>query len=400
MDTRCMDETAQSSKTNRNEQVTQMLRQHYEAQRAVRVGICLLNAGEYEQARQAFLKAKALGYADQSLPSFLASSLVGLGDKCGAVAQFEEAASADPTSEAALIRVALAQWEAGKRDAAIETLRAGIAEDSESAEIHFQLGTLLSSEGHYEEAELRFTQVISLDAHHCEAYVSLALCYGANKSMAEATRCLKQAQRLRPSDPRIGLLLAQALKALGESGQCSGIAAVMPLEQDTYDLSGVEELAGVIENEPDFVDAFMALTPDETDQTLYSLLLQTLRVALERQPEHAELHFHCGQVLARLGRAQDAIEANEKAVAIDKRLTRALVELGKLYAQTDRRDDALLRLEQAIEAGAVYADVYYTLGNLHRDGGHVASARSAYRRALSINADYCDARLALESLSA
>ena len=80
-------------------------------------------------------------------------------------------------------------------------------------------------------------------------------------------------------------------------------------------------------------------------------------------------------------------------------MTRALIELGKLYGKTDRKADATTRLERAVAAGAEYADVYYLLGNLYRDQGQVGRARTAYRKALTINSRYLDARQALEALT-
>jgi tetratricopeptide (TPR) repeat protein len=166
------------------------------------------------------------------------------------------------------------------------------------------------------------------------------------------------------------------------------------------DLRGIEELSRIIEIDPDFVDAFLSIPAGDLDEQVFAMLLRTLEAALERQPEHAELHYHCGRVLQRLGRNEAAIDENEKAVRIDPMFTRALIELGRLYHQTDRRDDATTRLEQAIEAGAEYADVYYLLGNLYRDKGEITLARSAYRRALDINTGYEEARQALAALTA
>ena len=62
----------------------------------------------------------------------------------------------------------------------------------------------------------------------------------------------------------------------------------------------------------------------------------------------------------------------------------ALVQLAKLYQQTDRHEDAQVRLEQAIASGGEYADVYYLLGNLYRRSGRTERARWAYGQALKI----------------
>ena len=105
-------------------------------------------------------------------------------------------------------------------------------------------------------------------------------------------------------------------------------------------------------------------------------------------------------MLERLGRADEAIEATERAVGIDPRYVQALVQLAKLYQRTDRCADAATRLEQTVLLGAEYADTYYLLGNLYRDTGQLERARWAYEHALRINNRYEAARRALESLAA
>mgnify|MGYP001613992982 FL=1 len=155
----------------------------------------------------------------------------------------------------------------------------------------------------------------------------------------------------------------------------------------------------MIEAEPDFVDAFLSIPSGEIHDQVFAVMLRTLQVALERQPEQAELHYHCGRVLARLGQPIEAILQNEQAVRLNPTYTRALIELGRLYGQTDRAEDATTRLEQAIATGADYADVHYLLGNLYRDQGRVTRAATAYRRALALNEHYDAAREALASLA-
>ena len=75
-----------------------------------------------------------------------------------------------------------------------------------------------------------------------------------------------------------------------------------------------------------------------------------------------------------------------------------MIELGRLYAATDRDADAATRLEQAVVAGAEYPDVLMLLGDAYRRQGLVGRARTVYRRALLLSKDYPDAREALAAL--
>ena len=381
-------------------ELMELLKSQYQAADQVRRGVCLLNAGRYDEAAAAFSRARQLGSTDRSLPSYIAGCLVGQGRADEAAQQWARRVDEAPSDSVSRIRHAQSLWAAGKAGTAIESLRRAVRDDPECAELHVQLGTMLAATERFDEAELRFTQALTIDREQTEALISLALCCGARGAASEAVSYLQRAQARRPHDARIGLLLAEAAKAMQQQGLAVRVRANIAEVDESKDRRGIEELSRLIEADPDFVDAFLSIPAGEVDERVFAMLLSTLEVALERQPEHAELHFHCGRILDRLGRRDDAIGANERAVEIDPTFTRALIELGKLYRETDRTEDATTRFEQAIVAGAEFADVYYLLGNLYRDQGQVGRARSAYRRALAINNRYEAAQQALAALSA
>ncbi|MCH7995570.1 MAG: tetratricopeptide repeat protein [Planctomycetes bacterium] len=393
-----MSESDDQTKSSTGDGLVGLVQRHFQSSRDVRLGICLLNAGAYDQAAAAFAAAACLDASGMSLPSYLAACHVGRGKFDAAAGEFRRASENAPHRADPSIREALALQSIGRKDDAVVVLRRGIAVNSENAELHFQLGVLLAAEDDHEEAELRFTQAINLDRNHTEAHVTLGMCCGVRGAPDEALEHLRQAQSRRPRDARIGMLLAHAAKAARQQGHTVGFCASMPDDEPEQDALGMAELSQVIEEDADFVDAFLSIRLDDVQEGLFGVLLGTIRVALERQPEHAELHFHCGRVLDRLGRRTDAIDANEEAVRLNPRFTRALIELAKLYQATDRRIDAATRLEQAVAAGAEYADVYFMLGNLYRDRGDFDQARGAYGDALRINSEYVAAQEALATL--
>jgi len=122
--------------------------------------------------------------------------------------------------------------------------------------------------------------------------------------------------------------------------------------------------------------------------------------ALDKHGDFADLRYYCSCVYRRLGRIADAIEQSQRALEINPRFVKALVLLAQLYAQTDRHEQAIDRLQSAIAWGANYADLHYALGKLCQEKGYLAKARSHYRRALRINDTYCAAREALAGLAA
>ncbi len=374
------------------------VRRHYESLDAVRRGVCLLNAGDYRNAIECFDKARRLGCTDASLPALLASALLADGRAAHAAHALSRAAAEPHADVTTRIRHALTLWSAGRSEEAVRTLRDAIERFPDCAELHFQLGTLLAAREEFEEAEMRFLQAANIDRSHTDALVSLAMCCGVRNAPGEAVACLQRAQRIRPHDARIGWLLAQAAEAARQAGCRTRVRAVIPPEETPEDTRGIEELSNLLEAEPDYVDAFLAIPEGEMDRRVFAMLHRALETALRKNPDHPVLHCQCGRVLERLGRDEEAIRENEQAVRIDPRCVQALIELGKLYQKTDRNADATTRLEQAVQAGGEYADVYYLLGNLYQVQGLVSRARTAYRKALLLNDRYEAASKALAAL--
>lgn len=380
------------------------LKRCYQGQQHLRRGVCLLNAGQYDQAASAFAAAEVANPGGRSLPSLMAACHVGKGDFARAAGALAGTVASAPDEVTARVRQALLFWRADRRSEAVESLRDGLKLNPDSAELHFQLGNMLAALDQTDEAELRFTQAVAIDRNHAEALLALGLCAATRQQPAEAKRYLERAQRRRPHDGRIGLLLSQAAKALADQGQPMQLEAEMPPDKPPQDEQALEQLSRIIEAEPEFVDAFLELPSadqaSEMDREVYAVLAETLNLALDRSPKLPALHCAAGRLFDHLGRSEEAVAATERAVDLDPGYAQALLQLARLYQQTDRHQDALVRLEQALRAGARYADVYYMLGNLYRRNGWLEQARWAYVQALELNDDYEAARRALATLAA
>lgn len=375
----------------------------------MRQGIAQVHAGRLDAACDVFQEATAIqqkfGFDTSlpSLPTMLASCLTGRTGRDDTQRLWARESTGTRMVSIA-IRRAWALSASGDTFGAINLMQSAIntfesdATIEPSPEPHVQLGLLYVQLERMREAEVAFRRALAIQPHHSEALVNLALCLGMRHVPSEALPLLEQAQHNRPFDARIALLLTLAMKASGKEAIATEIEFASRESQET-EHQGIEDLARIIAREPDFVDAFMSIPLDDVDGGVFAVLLQTLEAALACEPEHAELHFHCGQILEKLGRRQDAIDCNERAVAINPTYTRALIGLGRLYESTDQCEPALARLESAVAAGADYADVHYLLGNLYRREGKIDHARKAYARALDINDRYVAARQALDTLA-
>lgn len=377
-------------------EIVEQVQRYFESRDSLRRGICLLNAGCHQEAVKAFSAAKSLNPDSAGLAEYLVRAYMGCGDYTSAAEQVTEQMDRDPDDMTSRVRHALLFWKNGDCDGAIASLRQSIASAPDCAELHFQLGNLLAHLDESEEAEMRFTLTVELDPRHADAMVSLAMCHAAREQPDRALRLLQKAQSLKPQDARIGLLLGMALQATNGHASRGNALCAMPSDLEQDDRRAMQALSKIIEGDPEFLEAFTALS---ADQLLYGLLIETIRQAIENRPGVADLQYHLGGVLDRVGRIDEAISATEETLAINPGHIRALIRLAKLYRKTNRIAEATDQLNIAIRLGARYADVYMLLGCLYRDSGRSDDAREAYRQALGINENYSEVRVALEALS-
>lgn len=374
----------------------------------VRRGVCLINAGKYDDAIEVFAEAIKYGSPPSPMPVPIAASLRGDGKPAPTTTKASSFETNRPTP-IETIRHAIRLADSGDPVKAVALLRAGIADNPECAALHYHLGTLLSTGEEYEEAELRFTQALSIDRKHVDAMVGLAMCAGVSGRTDQAIDFLQRAQSLRPGDARIGLLLAQAARTARQEGRTINLRpavveeknpteGVAPINPSSTGDAATADIIRRIETDPDVLDAFTAMRADRLDKNGAEILLSAVQRINAKNSGFAEYRYHAGRLLARLGREEEAVRELEVAVQIDPGYLRALIELGRVLLATGRGEEAATRFEQAILAGGDYADVFYDLGNAYKSGGKFIEARAAYRRALDLNGSYEAAMKALTEL--
>ena len=371
------------------------LARFYLGQAHMKQGIAELNAKEFASAARHFAEARRINPDSAGLSKYIIACHVGQGRFDMAAGEIERTPADGGRDQSIPIRLAHAFLRDGQQDRALETLTNAIDLAPNRADLRFQLGLIQASAGHYESATASLDAAARLSPFDAAIQLHLGLTYGARRMAVEATRHLRSAQRLKPHDAYIAQLLAMAMQESSSEGdEAIGYSAAAD------DPSALAALGEVITSDPDFVEAFLNLPASDVDERIFAMLAATMKQALERHPEYADLHYHCSRIYSRLGKTREAIALAHSAVGINPRYVQALIQLGRLYSETNDDGPAMERLQAAIDAGGDYPDVHYLLGELHRRGGRKEEARAAYRRALALNGDYTSARKALETVVA
>jgi len=376
-----------------------VLSRFYAGQSHYQLGLARLRERQFESAVGHFKKAMEHNPKAEGLARFLGTCLAAMGDLQQAGECFEKLLRGEPDADDIRIRSALIYWKSGKYDQAIDTLREGAGVSPDEPELHYQLGILLGASERYEEAVEALTEARRLRAEHVDTHVKLAWCQGARGDVRSAYDHLALAHRLAPHDAGIAAQMTLAAQAIVQNGGHVQINDVACDSSPPGDEAAIEALGEMMTRDADFVEAMLSLEESDLDREVFSVVVQALEAALSRHPEYADLHYHCSRVYERLGNTERAIDESRTAVRINPRYVNALILLARLYAAGDLQADAITRLEEAIEAGGRYPDVYFMLGNLYRDSGKTDRAKDAYAHALALKDDYEAASAALADLA-
>jgi serine/threonine protein kinase/Flp pilus assembly protein TadD len=256
-----------------------------------------------------------------------------------AISCFERACEQDPTYALPFSGLGEAYWQKFKidpnprwRDDAWKHFRRGAELNSELPAPHVAYGLLLTKIEKYQDAVNQFERALALDRVNAEAHRGLAEAYVAWGRPKDAERAYRRAIYLRPKD-------ALARRRLG----------VFYHNQDQHE-AAITEFREVV-----------ALAPE--NHSAYSSL---------------------GGIFFYLDRWDDAREAFERSLAIEKS-DNAFSNLGTLYFYEARYKEAAQMYEKALQINDRDYRVWGNLGSAyHRIRGEEKKTQSAYRRAAEI----------------
>jgi tetratricopeptide (TPR) repeat protein len=125
--------------------------------------------------------------------------------------------------------------------------------------------------------------------------------------------------------------------------------------------------------------------------------IRTFRQVVTMRPDHVLAHYNLALVLKRVDRAQDAIAALQRALAIQPR-AEAHFALGTLYFHQGEFDRAIGALRSAVAAEPRLVDAHVALGSVFKAKRQFPDAIDALRRAIALDPGSWSARAALATV--
>lgn len=377
--------------------LTGTLARFYLGQAHLQFGISELREGRHASAAKHLTAAREMNPNASGLSQYIAACYSGQGRFDLAAAEMERHQN-DGTDADRPIRLAHAFARDGQMQRAVETLVEIIDTETHRVDVRLQLGLIYAAAEEFEDAICVLTEAAELAPLNADIQQHLGLALAAAGDHDQAIEHLAVAQKLRPNDAYLALLLTFAMDAARTT--CIKLAIDPETDQlETVDDRSLEILGETIVQDPDFVEAFLRLPASDIDADIFTLLAAILERALEQHADYADLYYHCARVHQRLGLSESAIIQARMAIQVNPRYVQALIQLGRLYAETDRTSEAIDRFKEAVGCGGDYPDVHYLLGELYRRHGHNAAAGDEFKRALELNRHYTRAQEALEAVS-
>jgi len=321
-------------------------------------------------------------------------------------AALRERVRAEPASAEAHAELGAWLCRAGRMAQAKEALQAGIAQAGKTARLHYLLGMIFAGAGDYASAERHLERAARQDPGRFEFVRDLGLVQAAAGRTAVSVETLRQAVNLggeaalaRPAQGGtagvLGWLLRIGERALVEAGGRIERRPPPPPRRAAL-------IERIVLRDPSVAEALAVNRPELTPQEVETL--RAARRALARlagqHPGYADLHFGMSLIAEQLGEIDRAIEAAEKAIAINPRYVEACLLAVRLYERSGRRAQAAKRCEEVSELRPGWIDVHLRLGHLLSEEGRPQEAAAAYRRALNVDKRCAQASRRLEDLEA
>jgi tetratricopeptide (TPR) repeat protein len=321
-----------------------------------------------------------------------------------ATAAYSLAATLDPSDWRWPYYRALVHVERGEAAKAVAALETTVRLRPDLSLGWWRLGEANFKQGRYEEADRAYLRAES-SAPPQEATPGIGAYAQAGRARValnrgDAAAALAILTKLVERAPRFGLahrILADTFRAQGREGDAlreSAIGSTLRL----YAAPSDPQLDTLADRSRSSVFLLRQAASLDLSREA-SRREQLVRRALDSDPDNPDVVYEMGALLQQLRRPADALPYFTRHLDLVDDDRQTLVQLGKVYADLGRDDDAETTIKRALALGDD-AVGFYNLGIVMEHRDRIAEAETAYRRAIALGPGLASARNNLGALLA
>jgi putative PEP-CTERM system TPR-repeat lipoprotein len=310
----------------------------------------------------------------------------------------------DPVHPEALLLEARLKLEAGDAAAAVATLQGALKLYPQSVPLLYQLGVASLRTGDLGQAATNLNQAITLAPGFVDAVVLLADVTLRRGDAQGAIVLLKQLVQQQPDAlPRAWFLLAEAYRNAGDFDEAMAVYrradAAAPANPQTSWLMGLillqqnrrdearQAFVQALDRSPDFLPALEQLVDLDLAAGQAPEALRLIEPRLEKKPDEAGLHvLRARACLALSNPDQKQAEAElQRALELQPESAAAYLMLARLYAATNRQEQALVDLRKLTAKDPKNTAALMITAAILDQQKDYAGARDTYEHLLTIN---------------
>ena len=216
--------------------------------------------------------------------------------------------------------------------------------------------------GSLDAAASGYEAVIRLEPQHHEALHLLGVVRMQQGDPAEASRLIRRAIRLSPSDARAHSNLASALIAASRFDEA------------------IEAARRATDLAPGSADAWGNLGTALSRRSRYPEAVEAYRTALQLQPERAGLHSAVGHALGMVGQFEEALMSHRRAVELAPDRPAYRNNMAMTFGKAGLNAEAEALLRSIVEEGNTDPDYFASLAAMLQKRGKVVEAVSAMEK--------------------
>jgi len=255
----------------------------------------------------------------------------------------------------------------GRYDEGIAKVRRALAADPDIVEAYTMLGNMNAKAKREKESIAAYQRALEIDAENENAAFNLALAYKAAGRLDDAEAGFERVRHLNPHDTKSLYQLADISMQRKDFAKAEAIlqrAVAANVERSSF----LTKLAECYIEQQRFGDAE-----------------RSLRAALADKPTEPMAHYDLGLVHEARNDAVSAISEYQAELARKDDVYQAHFNLAKLLAKMGRASDAVHHFEQAVKVNPSFGGGYLYLAKARLDIGDLTGAEEAALKGLTLN---------------
>jgi adenylate cyclase len=298
-----------------------------------------------------------------------------------ALALAQQAVALDDSLPAAHSFLSLVYAQKQQSDQAIAAGERAIALDPNHADSYEQLAEALSIAGRPEDALRRVEQAMRLNPHYPPIYLfESGLAYYYTGRYAEAITTLQELISRSPNLLTAHVLLASSYRRQWVSQQSPAAQTLEPA------MAAIQRALALNDS---FFWNHINLGNIYLYQQRYEQALAEMERAVAFGPTEAASYAYLAEVLSRVGRTEEALEAAAQALRLKPDLgDEYLAGVGAAYAVAGRYEEALVPLQRYLSRHPNFLPAHLTLAAVYSELGQVAEARAEAAEVLRLNPNF------------